>query len=295
MDFNADVLVSTWLAERYSLERGIAANTEYQMRVSVSTFDKWLGRPAKLTDLTEYQVSTWLRDMEKSETLSKRTISGRRGDLLAIWRHAADCGVVQWPQRVRSIKVPQPMPVAWTLEEIGALLRHAETLGGFLSNGLPRRRYFWTLLKSAYETGFRRSDLLRFHISWMRDDGTIVMTQHKTGFAHVAAVRQDTRDALVWLSERKRADGQDRPEQPLWWPYTPRQMYLYIEQIVAAAGVRPGALQQFRRTGATHSERVQPGAAIRYLGHASHSQAQKHYVDRSLAYGPTIPPEGRTA
>ena len=76
---DAAVGLAEYLAE-YALERGLAEGTEYVMGVSVRAFDSWLGRPAELADLTDWQVSRWLRDLEAGGRLAQRTIAGRRGD-----------------------------------------------------------------------------------------------------------------------------------------------------------------------------------------------------------------------
>lgn len=282
--------LARYLTESYALDRAITQGTEYLMGVSVRTFERWLGRAPLIQDLTEFTVSRFLRDLEASRSFSQKTISGRRGDLLAIWRHAADRGLIDPPRRVRIVKVPEPMPTAWTPAEMAALLKAAKALTGYLSNGLPRGRYFHDLLRTAYETGLRRSDLLKLKMRSVDDRGVCVVLQRKTGRAHACAVRPETLESLRWLAKRLEENGEARADQPLWWPYTPRQLYHWIKKICRAAGVRDGALQQARRTGATHAERAAPGTAARYLGHATDSQAKRHYIDQSQAYGPVVPP-----
>jgi integrase len=280
----------TYLNEFYVLEKALAVGTEYLMSVSVRDFSAWLKREAIVGDLTEVTVSRWIRDLEQAGKLAAKTISGRRGDVMAIWRHAADDNLVNEPKRVRNVKVPRPMPVAWTMDEFDKILEACRTLTGYLKNGLPRARYFWALLKAGYETGLRRNDLLRLRLAPFTPDGVVVVVQHKTNRAHAAAVRPDTLEAIKELGKILRQHGEPNADCPLRWPYTPRQLYYWIDRITELAGVRHGALQQCRRTGATHTERVAPGSAVRYLGHASVSQAQSHYIDASQAYGVVIPP-----
>lgn len=282
--------LARYLAECYALQRAIAPSTEYLIGRSIRAFQAWLGRVPTLADLSDFQVSRWLRDLEVSGTLAPKTIAGRRGDLLALWRYAAEDGLVDAPARVRVVKVPAPMPIAWTPAELAAILREAQQLPGYLGNGLPRRLYFPALLQTAYETGLRRNDLLRVQLRDMDSEGTLVVLQRKTGRGHVCAVHPETRSLLLELQQRLERDQDPAADRPLHWPHTMRQLYHWLDKITTAAGARKGALQQARRTGATHAERQLPGAGSRYLGHTSDSQARRHYIDRSQAYGPVLPP-----
>lgn len=73
-------------------------------------------------------------------------------------------------------------------------------------------------------------------------------------------------------------------DRPLACPYRCRSAFYrwWRRAIIQPAGVRPGALQQIRRTGATHLAIEHRSEVQRYLGHAS-PEMQRHYIDESLA------------
>ena len=79
------------------------------------------------------------------------------------------------------------------------------------------------------------------------------------------------------------------------WPYRREQLYVHWRKILRGAGVPVTArngIQKLRRTSASHLEAVQPGSAMRHLGHATRGLAEKHYIDPRVAVArPPLPPE----
>ena len=268
-------------AARYFLVRLLASNSEYQVSRSISSLGQYLNRQATIDDLTGETVSRWLEWLEQK--MAKRTVAGHRTNILSIWRHLAEEGIVQAPRQVRRIAKPDPCPVAWTIDELKALIEQAAQVKTHMSDGTPMSTYWLATIYTAYETGLRKSDLWRVSLSQIRDDGSIhSLRQHKTGRTHQPRVTQRTLGLL----------RQIRHDPPLAWigAHT-RQWYIKWNLLVAAARIRPGALQQIRRTGATHLYREHPEDVQRYLGHRTPTM-QKHYVDLSLA-APQVnmPPE----
>lgn len=247
----------------YVLERAIGREAEYQLRHSCELY----GPDKTLADLAPRPVSEWLASLEK--TYSKRTVAGHRGNLLSVWRFAAQRGLVEMPQNVRRCPKPRPRPVAWTAEEFGRLLQAAERM--------PDPAYWRLVLQVAYSSGFRRSDLWRITAEDLHGD-RIWRTQNKTGQPHVAQIPREAADRIHG------AEG-----YPLR-PADPRRFYSEFRVLCAMAGVRHGALQQCRRTGATQCEIAAPGSATRYLGHLTPTMREA-YVDRSqLPTEPVSPP-----
>lgn len=105
-------------------------------------------------------------------------------------------------------------------------------------------------------------------------NGSIVMRQHKTGIPHFPRIRPDTYVGIGALVG----------DRPLACPYKSQSDWytFWKKNVITPAGVRHGALQQIRRTGATHLAIGHPEAVQRYLGHRTPSM-QRHYVDQSIA------------
>lgn len=258
-------------AAEYALYRRLAAATAYQHSRAVRLFEAWLGRPATVGDLTDETVSRWLASLEV--THAQRTVAGHRTNVLTLWRDAAARGLCVPPNRVRRVPRPDPCPVAWTLDELRAVLCVCRQLTGVLVNNAPRADYFATLVNAAYDTGLRRSDLFLLRRDAIRADGSLTLRQHKTGRTHCVQLRTPTLDGLAHLPGPR----------PLSWPYhSPSFFYKVWKRIIRVAGVRHGALQQIRRTGASHLAIDHPERVSRYLGHRTPGM-QRHYVDLAIA------------
>ena len=169
-------------AARYVLVRNLAASSAYQLCRTVALFGEWLNREPTIFDLSGDVVSTWLEKI--GETRSTRTVCGHRVNLLALWRFLAEEGVVQAPRQVRRVAKPDPCPVAWTLEEIRALLDQASKATGIMDDGTPYAIYWECTVRAAWDSGLRRSDLWRLTLDVIRPDGTLQLRQ-QIGRAHV--------------------------------------------------------------------------------------------------------------
>lgn len=269
---NQNMTLLEILAE-YVLERPVSTASEYQLRRTINIFGTFVQRTPIISDLTDQTVSKWLQSLES--TYSQRTIVNQRKNLLAVWRYAAEVRLVTPPHRVRKIKVPEPCPIAWLMEELLKIVKACEELTGIFPSGAGRRDYCLGLVHAAYDTGLRRSDLWTLPTDRVRDDGTVALLQHKTGHAHPPVLRSDA------LSLFRRLPG----KCPLACPYSCQRAWyrFWNRHVIKVAGVRPGCMQQIRRTGATWLFRSDPAAVQRYLGHRC-ATMQKHYVDMSIAY-----------
>jgi hypothetical protein len=65
---------------------------------------------------------------------------------------------------VRQVKVAPRSPEAWYFDELCRVVEAAKNLPGTMANGLPRGRYFATVLWFTFETGLRRRDVISFDV-----------------------------------------------------------------------------------------------------------------------------------
>jgi hypothetical protein len=262
----------------YALHRPIRANSIYQYDRTTRVLGDYLGRPATTEDLHPDLVSAWVRWMEPQ--YSQASVSGNRARLLVIWRFAARR---QWSAPVDDVRPaprPEPMPESWTLDELRRLIAATDEMRQEV-RGIWLPDYLSALIRAAYQSCLRRSDLWRLPRERIHPDGSLMIRQHKTSRPVVRWVEPETAADILRLAGAF----------PLSWPGNPRGFYDVMETLCGLAGVRRGALQQLRRTGATWIA-VEGGmdAAREALGHRTAGMVA-HYVDRRIA-APTrrLPP-----
>ena len=267
------------LIDTYGLHRNLAQNSLYQMDRSGRLFEEFLNRHATTADLEPAAVSAWVRWMQAGEWAAA-TVAGHRARLLILWRWAYGRGWAGPLGEVRAARRPEPMPEAWTLDEVRLLLGATDQVAVSV-RGRWMPTYLRALVLAAYESGLRRGDLWSLDRESIYPDGTIQLRQHKTGHVHVPRLSDGT--ARLVLAEPGRF--------PLAWPANPREFYTVWGRVLAIAGVRPGALHRLRKTGATYIA-VSDGldAAREFLGHRT-PEMVFHYVDRRIASPPQrLPP-----
>ncbi len=273
------------LVERYALERDICPGSIAQLSYAVATFEKYLGRAAEVADFCDLTVNRFLIWLA-GQGYQTETMRTRRRSLLTIWRSMADDGLAIEPRKVRVFRAPQVMPRAWTPEQVAAILAECDRLRGtFKSCPTIQRRLFGKAFFSvAYETGFRRGDLLRIRRPQIQTSGLIAMVQSKTGRAHLAKVEPATLALIDAMGTRR--------DTVFGGVMSLRRLSRFCESILKRAGIDEGSIKWFRRSGATHVEMQQTGTAWKYLGHTTPRVSYQSYVDPLQAHStPTSPPK----
>lgn len=275
----------------YLLERDLEPNSAYTFRLSLGNFATFHGGRFFVDEFCDEMVSRWIKHLQDCGSLAPRSIRSKRGNVLTLWKFAFERGDCQIPPaRVRKVKCPELLPEALLPEEFSRLRAHLDNLPGYLANGVPRRLYFGCIGRFTYESGLRRGDVWRFTPTQLRDDGVILLGQHKTRQAHTARVEPETVALFQEIVRRLRENGEDAA-YPLAWRWEPRGFYYWFNQAKELAGIaKEDALQLLRRTGATQCYIADPGSATRYCGHKTPGLALRNYVDRSQAVRPVSPP-----
>lgn len=245
-------------------------------------------RPAQLT---EDLLGRFLDSLDCSPV----TKCNKRACLLAVWRAAWEHGLTEQPPRPKRIpkpKIPDPVPEAFTLEEMRTILHVTSCLVG-LTEGIPSNLYWGSLLRVCYETGGRIGSIMQTRPSDFNTGARWLIlrsTTDKTGRSHYYQLTPETTQAIAATNPDRRS---------LLWPWSKSQCWLLKvlqTKILDPAGVsygraRGGVFHKFRRTAGTLVE-ANGGDGSRLLGN-TRRVFERHYLDsRAIGNGQSqfLPP-----
>jgi len=229
----------------YALARDCCQNYVQDLRATVGQLSDFAGRQLCLCDLESDLVNEWLASLKG--TFAPRTIRNKRVNLCVLWRAAFNERLVEKPpERIRSIKIPQSVPIAFLREELSALVKVADDLKSNWSDGTPRRLWFGSYFRANYDCGLRLGDMLDVEIPWIWPGGFLSIVQHKTGKTHRVQFRQETL-ALIHelIGERKTGLVWSMPvcrDQFFWW----------FRRLRKKAGLSQGTSKWIRRSSASY-------------------------------------------
>lgn len=231
--------------------------------------------------LTEQRLNEFLADLAPG--MSTYTLKSYRGDILTLWRAAADDGMCPYPvlRKIRRDRLEALIVECYTEAEARALAHAAAEMRGGLPNGVPKRAYWEAIIRAGWDSGLRRGDLWRLRRNAIRPDGSLLVSQHKTGGIAACRLRESTVAALDEIGGAS----------PLAWPYNSWTFGEHFRLIVKAAKVNRGTFRWLRRASGSYVEAAQRGAGYRHLGHASQAIFEKHYDARLGGTQLPQPPE----
>lgn len=267
--------------------------TREQYERALSRFGQFLGRLPTVADLTIEQVNGFLLWLPGEYKLGPTSIRNYRTSLIRIWNfasHPLDLLAACPTTRIRLPKKPEKPVVAWTLEQYAQLLTAAVSLPGCVKSvSIPSCAFVTALIRIAYETGLRPSDLRR--LRWDQVDmrqGMVILAQNKTGRLHTALIGPETIVALKLLQRYnyERVFPLDKAGVHYW----ERKLY----QAAARHGFTRAKRQGVGTLRKTHATEIFKSfgldAAAQSLGHyGDRSTARNHYIDSSTRKG-YLPP-----
>lgn len=267
--------LGAYVREAYSLLRDVRPETLRQYTIAVDLFERWAGGPVLLEQLDEQSVSAWLRDY--AATARPATVRAKKTAILALWRAAADDGLAQEPsaRRVRRVRVPAQVVVAWTRDEVGRLIEAAAGLPRRHPCGLSRAAWFDLAIRVAWESGLRWGDLVTLRVDAVRPDGACTVVQSKTGRPVTFRLSEGTLEAL----EASLADCPRALVCP--WPTSHETFNAQVRRLVSRAGIRPGTWKWIRRGSGSDVEAQLDGAGHRHLGNTP-AVFRQSYGDESI-------------
>lgn len=237
---------------------------------------------ADMTTLPELFRESVVNAYLASLKFAPSTIRNQRVDILTLWNSAADEDLVPYPRRrrIRRNKVPAEIIDCYTVDEVRSLVYATQRMRrGCYPNGVSRRAYWQAIVRTAFETGLRRSDLWLLRQSSINDNGLWRVVQHKTGRVASGVMRQETLALVRGLSL----------DQPFAWPWDAARFCRQFVDLKKRAGVCRGTFKWLRRASGSYVESIMPGMGWKHLGHTSPATFLKHY-DAKLAPTQVIQP-----
>ena len=249
-------------ARRYGLKVGASAGYLEQLEV----FTRRL--PWHVESITQEMVDDYLT--EALGVLSPATVANHRRMLRTLLVEAQRLGMNTCIlHRFRRVKVPPPVPRAWSLTEIRQLVDAArETPGHF--RDLKKSSFLEAWFLSAYATGLRAGDLIE--IRWDQIRGRrLYVRQNKTSTLHVAVFTDEALAACKAMPKRARIFGDFAALNTI---------QQWVAQCAKRAGLA-GSTKTLRRSAATYAK-VCGMSPKQRLGHLTDGLAERHYVDQML-------------
>lgn len=227
-------------------------------------------------------------DFLASLRLASTTRSNIRRELCTLWRFAFDREWTdEYPARVRKIRAVYAPPIAWTLQELGAMLFAAEQDMTFVSSlvNLRRRDVLPAWIGIGYDSGIRFGDihgLTRAHIR----NGCVTIVAQKTGKPLVRKLSKPTLEYISRLLHKS-------PDGSLFsWAMPRRRAFAMWREFLDQNGLC-GSSKWLRRTVATQLHKKRRGAATDFLQHSQENLAIRHYIDQTQLGQPMLPPPFR--
>lgn len=276
--------------DSYALSHDIRPATLEQYRVTANVLNRWRGKPVDVEELGDDMVNRFLRDI--GSTSKPHTVASKKRQILAIWRSAAEDGYCAQPKRIRAVKLPETKRETWTAEQVRKLVESLEQVRGRMPQSeIETGLALSALVRVAWDTGMRRSDIFRLERTHAEHDGWLEIVQRKTGRLVLCRLSAATRKVILrtfdqWACPRR-----------LIWPGGPsvvRRLTALIADHAEDLGL-PCYRQPFkalRRSSITAVEQQAPGSGYLQAGHSNAQTTIRFYLNPAIAQmSKPMPPE----
>lgn len=259
----------------YQRQNRSCKNTSKQYRVQLNHYGKWLRHEPTLDDLQDDLLAAFLDAHAVGRAIP--TANKAYWCLVALWRRAFDLGMVSTRPTVQPLPEPDPIPFAWFVEELQALLRVCGVVPGDVA-GIPARLWWPALHWSIWSSGERIGAMLAVKKSCLN---------LSRGELYVPAdVRKGRRKPRLYPLLRPAVDllrAMDEYERELLfpWPFDPVTLYNRYRKILKAAGLphdRKCKFHRIRRSMASYLEAA-GGNATDWLEHSGRRVTRRSYLD----------------
>jgi integrase len=254
--------------------RGRSANTCRLYGCTIRAFGKWLGYQPTVDDLTDLTLSRYLD--ARAATRSPYTAEKERTQLVSLARFARDRGIIPTMPEVPPAPLPDRVPVAWTLDELGAIYRAAAATRGTVGR-VPAGIWYSALVSVLWESAERIGAVLECRPQDFNGTHLHVRAEYRKGGKRDRVYRLSSR--TCGLLSQARGD-----RRLLEWDRSPTHLWAKYADVVARAGLGRGRHLSFhalRRSAASHYA-ARGGDPVQLLDHSSPRITHRWYLDRRM-------------
>ena len=256
--------------------------TRYQYGLNLARFEKFLGRPALITDLTDEELGRCMAWLKTDRGFSQATIGKFRDNFCYLWKYLNARRVVDTLPTIDPVVEPIRIPRAWTKPELDALWVTLARLPGEIC-GIPANMWFTTLHMALWDSGERIRAVLS--AEWKDVDFT-------TGHFITRAENRKGQTADKLHKFNPETMGLVRkmllPERRLIWPQPGGSWNVWsvYKRILRVAGLpwegREFSFHTMRKSCASHVKAA-GGNAQEALGHYDSRMTDQIYIDPRIA------------
>ncbi len=256
-------------------------DTQRQYRYALGNLAEFVGHPPNLADLIDDNIAGMMGLLAR-RGLSVETINDRRGRINALWTWCAKRGMVTtWPT-VSPLPEPERIPLAWSRDNVAAILRECSVEGGWIA-GIAARLWWETLHLVMWDSGERIGALMEARWTHLQGENLILPAEIRKGGKcdRIYRLHQDTVAKLETIR---------KPERELIWPWDRTEAILYrrYKNLLKRAGLpfdRKSMFHRMRRSVASHYEAA-GGNATELLGHSDRRTTTGAYIDPRVCPSP---------
>ena len=282
------MLLRELLVERIAPLKNLSARSVTMYESTLDRFRDFLGREPAMDDLDDLTAAKFLRwrgstvHDKRRGIISPASLAKDSAHLRTIWTWCAkkrmkrsDGELIEFPDYARP-RVPKPRPVAYTVDELKAIIEAARYRKGRIGD-VPAPWYWITKIRAMFETGERIGAVMQ--LRW----GEVDLNRRTLTF--LAATRKGHRETITRQISADLAAVlamHKRPADRLVWPWLEHRKMLScygsLRVLCDKAGVTYHPFHSIRKSTASYLKKAGVSAR-KQLGHASEEMAETHYYD----------------
>ena len=265
----------------FPLNLRIHEPTRVQYRIALRDYGTYLGHEATTADLDDDRVTCWM-SKRLDDGLAPVTVRERAGRIQTLWTWLAKRRVVDRFPTFTKPRVPEPMPLAFSEDELRRFFASCRKERGRIA-GVPADLWCVSFFGFIFNTSERKSAALAVQIPWLNLDAKICQIPPAVRKGGLKGATYSLWDETVALLREVIAAGPKRVQ--VWpWDKCHESYYTMLNRVLRDADLptdRKRKTHALRVSHNTHYLR-ETGRHSPNLGHSSSATSERHYEDRRL-------------
>lgn len=274
--------LQNFLTETYQPLRALSERSVTLYTHTVDRFRDYLQREPLLTDLNDVTVCKFLawrlETPHRGKTVRRTTVKKDRTHLCSLSGIAFRKGFIKEDLVLPPFRAAGRAPVAYTVEDIAAMVRQASRTPGTVAD-LPAAWWYESLLRFLYETACRIGETMAIDWADVDPENNTVTLRADTRKGKTRDLVRQVSPELMQLLQR-----QAMPAGVVWpWDRRPNCLWRKLRQLCKHADVEPRGFHAIRKTAASYYAQA-GGNASDLLDHSDGGKLfEKHYRDQRIA------------